>query len=172
MAQNLTALAAAFNAISPVPATLDAAVPTLNAQTTTQAIDVPVQAIAAYLGANMKMASFLAWAASPPSGASAASLAAADELAFAFQHSGLVPSFAMSNPNVATQMEAALAALVDPGTNIAAPITSADQTAILALASRTVSVWPEPVQVAHLQMAQRAGLIAAGIPAWPGQVVA
>ena len=164
MAQNLTALAAAFNAISPVPATLDAAVPTLNAQTTMQVVDVPVQAIAAYLGANMKMAAFLAWAASPPSGASAASIEAAAELAFVFQHPNLVPSFAMSNPTVATQMEAALSALVSPGTGVAGPITATDQSAILALASRTVSIWPEPVIPAHLQMAQRAGLISNSIP--------
>ena len=164
MAQNLSALATAFNAISPTPATLVAAVPTLNAQTTTQAIDVPVQSLAAYLGENMKMAPFLAWAASPPAGASAASIMAAAELAFALQHSGLVPSFAMSNPTIATQMEAALSALVSPGTGVAGPITATDQSAILALASRTVSIWPEPVIPAHLQMAQRAGLISNTIP--------
>ncbi len=172
MAQNLTTLAAAFNALSPVPATLEAAAGdpqnpapgTLNAQTTTQAMDVPVQSVAGYLGAAMKLAGFLSWAAAPPSGASTASIAAAAELAFAFEHPQLVPTFAMSIPSIASQMQGALAALVSPGTGITGPIATADQTAILAMASRTVSIWPEPVEVSHLQMAQREGLISTAIP--------
>lgn len=162
MAWTQAQLAAAFNALSPVPATLVAAYKAFDAQTVSQPVDVPVQAVAGYLGANMKLGSFLAWAAAPPAGASAASIAAAAELAFAFMHPQLVPSFAISNPTIAAQMEGALAALVSPG--VAAPIAAADQAAILAMGVRTVKVWQPDVHVAHLQMAQKAGLISAAIP--------
>lgn len=164
MAWTQADLAAAFNALSPVPASLVAECVALNAQTTTKAVDVPVQAIAAYLGANMKLASFLVWVAAPPAGASAASIGAAGELAFAFEHPQLVPSFDMSIPTIATQMEGALAALVSPGSGVTGPITAADQTALLALASQTVLAWQPPVMVADLQAAQEAGLISKTIP--------
>jgi len=167
MAWTQTQLAAAFNALSPVPGTLEAAAAIdgpLNSQTITAAVDVPVQSIAAYLGANMKMEGLLAWAAAPPSGASAASILAAQELAFAFEHPQLVPVFAMSIPAIATQMQDALAALVSPGSGIAGPITATDQTAILALAVATDLAWQPPVIIAQLQMAQRAGLISNTIP--------
>ena len=156
-------LLAAFAAL-PTPATLEGAAATLNAQTTPQAVDVSVQAIAGYLGANMRLGGFLAWAAAPPTGASAASIAAAGELAFAFQHPQLVPTFAMSDPTIAGQMEAALAALVSPGSGIAAPIAAADQAAILAVGVVTALDWQPPVHIAHLQMLQRAGSISAAIP--------
>lgn len=172
MAIDLQALADAFLAISPTPNTLQDALPTLNAQTVSGTVDVPVQAIAAYLGSSMKLASFLSWASSPPSGSSPASVASAAELAFAFGHPTLVPSFAMSNAEIAAQMQGALESLVSPGSGVTGPITSTDQSEILGLSVKTNPLWPEPIQVAHLQMAQRAGLIASGILAWPGQTVA
>ena len=140
-----TQLATAYGAISPAPTSLLAAAETLNAQTTPVTVDVPVQAVAGYLGNAMKLAGFLQWAAAPPAGASAASIAAATELAFAFEHPQLFPTFYMSVPATATQMEGALAALVSPGTGVTGPITATDQAAIMALASATVPVWEPPV---------------------------
>ena len=138
-------LAAAYAALSPAPTSLLAAAEALNAQTMTATVDVPVQSVAGYLGNAMKLAGFLQWAASPPAGASAASIAAAEELAFAFEHPQLFPTFFMSVPATATQMEGALAALVSPGTGVTGPITATDQAAIMALASATVPVWEPPV---------------------------
>lgn len=163
-------LAAAFNALSPVPATLADGVKVLEAQTTQIAVDVPVQSVAGYLGNAMKLAGFLAWAASPPTGASTASIAAAQELAFAFQHPQLFPTFYMSNPTTATQMQGALAALVSPGSGVAGPITAADQAAIIGLAAQTVPVWQPALQIVDLQRVQRAGAISAMIPPYPGYV--
>ena len=144
-AWNDTQLATAYGALSPAPTSLLAAAATLNAQTTQITVDVPVQSVAGYLGNAMKLAGFLAWAASPPAGASPASIAAAMELAFAFEHPQLFPTFFMSIPATATQMEAALAALVSPGTGVTGPITATDQAAIMALASAAVPVWEPPV---------------------------
>ena len=157
-------IGAAWSALSPTPATLVAGCATLNAQTAPVMVDVPVQAVAAYLGANMKLASFMAWAAAPPAGASATSIGAAAELAFAFEHPRLVPVFALSISTIAAQMEAALEALVSPGSGVTGPITAADQTAILALASQTVPVWSPPLMVSDLQAAVAAGLIPSTIP--------
>jgi len=157
-------LLAAFEALSPAPSSLAAAVASLNGQTTTRTVDVRIQAIAGYLGTNMKLEALIQWATSPPSGASPASISAAEELAFACQNPGSVPVFEMSNPAVAAQMQTELAALVSPGSNISGPITAADQSAILALAQSTSPQWDPPVAVAHLQNLQRDGLISASIP--------
>ena len=144
---------AAYDALSPVPANLTDALATLNAQTTTVAVDVPVQSVAAYLGLNGKLAGFIGWANAPPTGASAASVTAAQELAFALQHPATCPIFAMSNPMVVSLMTAWLTALVSPGTGITGPITSTDQTAILALGSATVPVWQPALDGGAMQLA-------------------
>lgn len=157
-------LVTAFLALSPAPATLSAGRDALNAQTQSVTVDVPVQSVAAYLGVAGELAAFLAWAAAPPTGSSAASQAAAAELAFAFEHPALFPTFAMTNATVAAQMQTWLADLVSPGTGITGPIDAADQTAILALASASVPVWQPAVGIAQLQNAQRAGLISTSIP--------
>ncbi len=153
------AIGTAWSALSPAPVSLVVGCATLNAQMAPKAIDVSVQAVAAYLGANMKLATFMAWAAAPPAGASAMAVGAAAELAFAFEHAQLVPNFAMSLPAIASQMEGALSALVSPGTGVTGPITAADQTAILALASQTAPAWSPPLTVNDLQTAMAAGLI-------------
>ena len=163
-----TQLATAYGALSPAPTSLLAAAKALNTQTTQITVDVPVQSVAGYLGNAMKLAGFLAWSASPPAGASAASIAAATELAFAFEHPQLFPTFYMSNAATATNMESALAALVSPGTGVTGPITATDQAAIMALASVTVPTWQPEVQTAHLQRLQRAGLIPSGVVPYPG----
>ena len=144
---------AAYDALSPVPANLTDAIGALNAQTTTVAVDVPVQSVAAYLGLQGKLWAFINWATTPPTGASAASVTAAQELAFALQHPATCPVFAMSNPTVVSLMTSWLAALVSPGTGITGPITSTDQTAILALGSATVPVWQPALDGGAMQLA-------------------
>lgn len=148
-----TQLAAAYEAL-PVQATLTDAAKALNGQTTQVAVDVPVQAVAGYLGNAMKLAGFLQWASAPPIGASPASIAAATELAFAFEHPQLFPTFFMSMAATATQMEGALAALVSSGTGVTGPITATDQAAIMALASATVPVWQPAITSADIQIAR------------------
>ena len=143
----------AYAALSPTPASLTDAIATLNAQTTQIAVDVPVQSVAAYLGLQGKLAAFIAWAATPPTGASAASVKAAQELAFALQHPATFPIFAMSSPTVVSLMTTWLTALVAPGTAITGPITSTDQTAILALGSATVPVWQPALDGGAMQLA-------------------
>lgn len=143
----------AYSALNPAPANLTDAIATLNAQTTQIAVDVPVQSVAAYLGLQGKLAAFIAWAATPPTGASAASVTAAQELAFALQHPLTFPTFEMTNSTVVAQMEGWLSALVAPGTGVTGPITSADQTAILALGSATVPVWQPALDGGALQLA-------------------
>ena len=153
MAWTLVQLRAAYAALSPVPAALTEAAASLNAQTQTVTVDVPVQSIAGYLGSQNKLVSFLEWAAAPPSGASAAAVNAAKALADAIQDSGALPIFQMTNSTIAANMENDLAALVSPGTGVTGPITATDQAAILALASQTVPVWEPPIQPADLQTA-------------------
>ena len=144
---------AAYDALNPAPANLTDAIAALNAQTTTVAVDVPVQSVGAYLGLNGKLAAFINWATTPPTGASAASMTAAQELAFALQHPATCPVFAMSNPTVVSLMTSWLAALVSPGTGITGPITATDQTAILALGSATVPVWQPALDGGAMQLA-------------------
>ncbi|WP_287759618.1 hypothetical protein [Acidiphilium sp.] len=146
-------LKAAYAALSPTPASLTDAIATLNAQTQTVRVDVPVQNVAAYLGLQGKLAAFIGWANAPPTGASAASVTAAQELAFALQHPATCPTFAMSNPTVVSLMTSWLSALVAPGTGITGPITSADQTAILALGSATVPAWQPALDGGAMQLA-------------------
>ncbi len=144
---------AAYDALNPAPANLTDAIAALNAQSQIIAVDVPVQKVAAYLGLQGKLAAFISWAATPPTGASAASVSAAQELAFALQNPATCPIFAMSNLSVMSLMTSWLSALVAPGTGITGPITSADQTALLALGSATVPVWQPALDGGALQLA-------------------
>ena len=143
----------AYAALSPTPASLTDAIATLNAQTTQIAVDVPVQSVAAYLGLQGKLAAFVSWAATPPAGASALSVTAAQELAFVLQHPVAFPPFAMSQDAMVSLMTSWLEALVAPGTGITGPITSTDQAAILALGSATVPVWQPPLDGGAMQLA-------------------
>ena len=153
MGWTIAQIRTAYAALSPAPSSLAAAVAALNAQTQTVTVDVPVQSIAGYLGSQNKLVSFLEWASSPPAGASATAVTAAKALALALQNAGAFPVFQMANPIVAARMESDLAALVNPGTGIAAPIAAADQTTILALASQTVPIWQPALTIADLQTA-------------------
>lgn len=153
MAWTYPQIAAAYSTLSPVPTNLTDGAATLNAQTKTITIDVPVQMVAGYLGVAGKLASFMQWAGAPPTGASTESISAAAELAFAFEHPTLFPVFQMTNPNVLTIMQSWLGALVSPGVT-PAPLTTSDQTAILALASQTVLVWQPTITVGDLQTAR------------------
>lgn len=132
---NYSALKAAIGAAPYAGETDEAIISALNALTVPTAAYVQTSAIAAYLGTQGKLSALIKWAASPPSGASALSIVAAEELAFAFQNPGTIAGFDMTNAATAGGMEAFLAALVDPGSGVAGPLVAADQAAILALAS-------------------------------------
>ena len=146
-------LKAAYLALSPTPASLEAAAATLNAQTTTVTVPVPIASVAAYLGLVGKLGAIETFATSPPSGASAQSVAAAQGLWEMIQSPAAFPPFDMPNPTVAAEVEAMLAALVSPGTGVTAPIDSTDQATILGLASQTVSVWQPAVTAGDVQTA-------------------
>lgn len=143
----------AYQALSPAPATLSAAATALNAQTTTQTVNVPLSAVAAYLGIGGTLGPVLAFAASPPSGASVASIQAATGLAFMLQHAASFPAFDTTNPTVLATLTGMLEALVSPGTGITGPITSTDQANILALAQQTVPAWQPALRVGNIQTA-------------------
>ena len=146
-------LKAAYQALSPAPASYEAAAATLNAQTTTVTVSVPIMDVAAYLGLVGKLGAIEAFAKTPPSGASAQAVAAAQGLWEMIQSPAAFPPFDMPNPTVAASVEAMLAALVSPGSGIVGPITNADQTAILALGSATVPVWQPPLDGGAMQLA-------------------
>jgi hypothetical protein len=156
---NYAALKAAIGA-APYSTDTDAEIiAAVNAATIAVAVDVPTQAVADYLAASNLFAGFEAWAAMPPTGASAASIAAAKSLAFAFSNVALFPVFAMTDPAIATQMQDNLAALVDPGSGITGPISSTDQTNILALATAYTSQaagwgWSQGITEGDLQTAR------------------
>ena len=144
-------LKAAYSALSPAPASLEAAATALNAQTTTVTVPVPIASVAAYLGLVGKLGAIETFATSPPSGASAQSVAAAQGLWEMISSPAAFPSFEMPDTTVATAVEAMLAALVSPGTGVTAPIDITDQATILGLASQTVDVWQPPVEVPDLE---------------------
>ncbi|MDD2878707.1 MAG: hypothetical protein PHZ23_15930 [Acidiphilium sp.] len=129
----------AYIAAQPSGTTDATIIAAVNAATISVAVSVPTQAIAAYLGENNLLAGFLGWAASSPTGASAASQVAAKSLAFAFENVTLLPAFDMANTAVAANMQADLAALVSPGSGVSGPIGAADQMNILAMASALTS---------------------------------
>ena len=146
-------LKTAYLALSPTPATLEDAVAILTAQTDTITVDVPIQSVAAYIGLVGKLGLLQSFATNPPSGASAASVGAAQALWDMIQFPASFPPFAMTNPATASQIEAMFAALVSPGTGITGPLSSADQTQILALATQTVPRWQPAPTVGDLESA-------------------
>ena len=146
-------LKAAYQALSPTPASYEAAAATLNAQTTTVTVSVPIADVAAYLGLAGKLGALEAFAKSPPSGASAESIAAAQGLWEMISSPAAFPPFNMTDATVASAINAMLTALVSPGTGITGPIDSTDQATILGLATQTVSVWQPAVTAGDLQTA-------------------
>ena len=146
-------LKAAYQALSPVPASYEAAATTLNAQTTTVTVSVPIMDVAAYLGLAGKLGALESFAKSPPSGASAESIAAAQGLWQMISSPDAFPPFNMANSTVASAVEAMLAALVSPGTGITGPINSTDQATILGLATQTVPAWQPAVTAGDVQTA-------------------
>ncbi len=138
----------AYQTLSPTPASITAAAATLNAQTTTATVDVPVQSVAAYLGVSGKLASLVAWASAPPSGASTAEIVAAQSLVFALMHPQTFPVFAMTVPSINTAMQGWLSDLVTAGV-----LATADQAAILALSTPTVPIWQPALLPSDIQNA-------------------
>ncbi len=148
MTWTLAQVKSAYQALSPTPASITAAAEALNAQTTTATVDVPVQSVAAYLGVSGKLASLVAWASAPPSGASSAAVVAAQSLVFALMHPQTFPVFAMTVPAINSAMQGWLSDLVAAGV-----LASADQAAILALSTPTGPVWQPAVTAGDVQTA-------------------
>ena len=146
-------LKAAYFALSPAPASLEAAATALNVQTTTVTVPVPIADVAAYLGLVGKLGGIETFAKTPPSGASAQSVAAAQGLWEMISSPAAFPPFDMPDATVAAAVQAMLAALVSPGTGVTAPIDSTDQATILGLASQTVDVWQPAVTAGDVQTA-------------------
>ena len=136
----------AYLALSPTPATTADAATVLNAQRASTLSDVPVGSVFTVLGLSGSLVTLMSFATSPPSGAATAAVQAATSLLFAFEHSTLAPVFQMSNATVAAAMQTELQALVTAGV-----ITTADQTAILALAQ--APMWQPPLTAADVAAA-------------------
>ena len=146
-------LKAAYQALSPAPASYEAAAATLNAQTTTVTVPVPIADVAAYLGLVGKLGAIETFAKSPPSGASAQAVAAAQGLWEMISSPAAFPPFDMPNATVGASVEAMITALVSPGTGITGPIDSTDQATILGLAAQSVPVWQPAVTAGDVQTA-------------------
>ena len=155
---NIQKLAAAFNALFPVPASLVAACATLNAQVTPAvAVDVPATAVRDLMAKTGEWGALMV-AIDPGTTAPTSVRAIIHNLKTMVDTGGV---FGTSEPSVQSDVTAALSAL-----NSAGLIASSTVTACQALwAGSPQPVWfPEAVIPAHLQMAQRAGLISNTIP--------
>ena len=146
-------LKVAYQALSPTPASYEAAAATLNAQTMTMTVSVPIADVAAYLGLVGKLGALEAFAKAPPSGASAESIAAAQGLWQMISSPDAFPPFNMAEATVASAIEAMLTAMVSPGTGITGPIDSTYQATILGLATQAVPVWQPAVTAGDVQTA-------------------
>ena len=153
MAWTPAELKVAYQALSPTPASYEAAAATLNAQTTTVTVSVPIMDVAAYLGLAGRLGALESFAKSPPSGASAESIVAAQELWEMISSPDAFPPFNMAEATVASAIEAMLTALASPGTGITGPIDSTDQATILGLATQTVPAWQPAVTAGDVQTA-------------------
>ena len=146
MSWTYTALKAADTAAG-ANANLATAAATLNAQTTTQTVNVPVGTLYGYLLMNGIMGTLSAWAAKNP-GDTTGSLGVIQALQ-AMLTSPNITTVEMTDATTAATVTGMLGTLV---TNKI--ITSAHQSAVLALASQTVPVWQPAVTVADIQIAR------------------
>lgn len=157
-------VAAAFNALSPAPASLAAGVVILNTQTTT----LTGQNISAQAAFDILETSATGdWAkivlrsrgtlsgSSPPSATDNAVSAAIEATALLQSSEATIET---SNAGVATLLGSWLAALVASG-----DVSSASEAAILALASVTEPTWQPPLEIADLQACQTQGLISSSV---------
>ena len=165
MSWTQTQLAAAFNALSPVPATLSAGCVTLNAQTTSQTVNIAWPAIRDVLMNDFDWGALTQVAETPVGGtlpAGAVQTVAIQAAAMALRECCIYGgTFAASNTTDWNKLVAA-ANLLTPA-NVGA-ISSASASAVVALRTAVVPTWSPPVQVAQLQSAQAAGLISNSIP--------
>jgi hypothetical protein len=100
-------------------------------------VNLPVSSVTAYLLAGLKLAKLIAYAETPPAGALADSLTAAQNLV-AFFKLPTPPDFKMSDPNVYAVCSAALNALAaDPLTGI----TATDAANLLAMSATQIPWW-------------------------------
>lgn len=155
---NIPVLASAFNALSPVPASLVEACGILNAQTTPAVpVDVPATVVRDLLTQTGEWGALLV-AIDPGTTAPNQIRAIIHNLKTLVDTNGV---FKTSNQTVQSAVKSSLTAL-----NSAGFISSGTVTACEALwtgAPQPVR-YPEAVIPAHLQMAQRAGLISTAIP--------
>jgi hypothetical protein len=122
-------------------------------------VDVPVSEVVAYLAIQGKLTALKAYAAtaSPTAGTNQAGVTAAADLLIVLG-TAAITTMRMSDPAIAAGIEALLSALVADSAN--SGITTADQTALLALAATTMPWW----QTAGLKSAPNLNdLAAAGL---------
>ncbi len=120
---------------------------TLNAQTTTTIVDVPVGEVEGYLLVNGILPAMQAWAAAHPTDTTG--VLAVIESMQALVSAPTLETVAMSNPatNAAvTKMVGALAA--------AGLMTSAQASALLEMATVTIPVWQPPITPGDIQTAR------------------
>ncbi|MDE2468985.1 MAG: hypothetical protein KGL35_09655 [Bradyrhizobium sp.] len=156
-------LAAAFNALSPVPSTLDAAAKLLNAQTATVTVDVPLDAVEGYLLVNGISVAAADWLAA--NAATNVPVANAIRSLQALIASPRLQSVAMTDAATNMAVTNMTGAMVSVGV-----MTAAQQAALLAMAKASVPAWQPALQIADLQRIQRAGAISATIEPYPGYV--
>jgi len=157
-------VAAAFNALSPVPASLAAGVVSLNTQTTTltgqnistqAAFDI-LESSATGDWAKIVLRSRGTLSGSSPPTATDNAVSAAIEATVLLQ-SGEA-TIETSNAGVAALLSSWLSALVTSG-----DMSSASEAAILAMTSVTSPAWQPPLEIADLQACQAQGFISSSI---------
>lgn len=155
---NIQTLAAAFNALSPVPVSLVAACATLNAQTTPAVpVDVPATSVRNLMAKTGEWGALMV-AIDPGTTAPTTIRAVIHNLKTMVDTGG---EFGTSQISVQSDVTTALSALSSAGLIAASTVTACQ--ALWAGAPQPV--WfPEAVIPAHLQMAQRAALISNSIP--------
>ena len=154
---DLRKLATAFNALSPVPATLVAGCAALNAQTTPAvAIDVPATWVRDTLAQTGEWGALMV-AIDPGTTATTQVRAVIHNLKILVDTNA---TFKTSQTAIQQDVTASLSGLQSAGL-----IASTTVTACEALwAGSPQPVWPETIIPAHLQMCQRAALISNSIP--------
>lgn len=105
--------------------------------------DVTTPTLGTYIASHFVLDDFLNWAAALPSDATPEGAKAAKSLARAINNPQLITNFAMSDPTVRANMEAALTALENASASSPCPITPAIGAGILALAQTTTTDWQE-----------------------------
>ena len=126
---------------------ITAAAAALNAQTTTETVDVPISAVEGYLLINGILPAMQAWAAAHP--ADTTGVLAVIESIQALVSAPTLQAVAMSDPATNAAVTKMLGALTAAGL-----MTSAQEATVLAMATATVPIWQPTITPGDIQTAR------------------